>query len=119
MQSTKIEQLTPAEVQLLIDEHGEGGIAIIDVREPWEFESDTGHAKGSILIPMNDIPEKMEEIRRMSAQKKVGFICHSGERSFHVCRYLKENGIDNIFNIYGGMIKWSLSGLEVEYGGES
>lgn len=119
MQNFQVEQLTPAEVQILMEDGGKNNIAIVDVREPWEYESDVGHARGSLLIPMNDIPRKLEDIRKLASEKKVAFICNSGERSFHVCRYLKENGVNNIFNIYGGIIKWVLSGLEVDYGGES
>ncbi len=119
MLTTRIEQTTPAEVQGMIDSEGRGSLAIIDVREPWEYTSYTGHATGSILIPMNEVPSRLEDIRKMAEERKIGVICNSGERSFHVCRYLKENQIDNIFNIYGGMIKWVLTGLEVDYGGES
>ncbi len=115
MNGRKIQQFTPAEVQTMIEEDGEP-IAFIDVREPWEYSSDTGHVKGSILIPMNEIPENIEKIREMARKKKVGIICNSGHRSYYATSFLVDNKIENVFNIEGGIIKWLLSGLEVEYG---
>ncbi len=118
MQQKRIEQYLPAEVQMMIDDEKDG-IAIVDVREPWEYESDTGHVKNSILIPMNEIPEKIDYLREMAKKKRIGLICNSGSRSYHTAAYLKDNNIDNVFNIEGGILKWVLSGLEVEYGGVS
>jgi sulfur dioxygenase len=112
---SKIDQLKPTEVQMIIDEDPHS-ITIIDVREPWEYASDTGHVIGSRLIPMNEIPENLEELRKLSASKKLGIICNSGQRSYYTAAFLKQNGINNVFNIDGGIIQWILSGLEVEYG---
>ena len=115
MIQNKIDQFKPSEVQMMIDESPDT-IAIIDVREPWEYASDTGHVIGSRLIPMNDIPENLDELRQLAANRKLGIICNSGQRSYYTAAFLKQNGIDNVFNIYGGIIQWILSGLEVEYG---
>jgi rhodanese-related sulfurtransferase len=112
---TKVEGLTPGEVAQFIEDEGKERLVVLDVREPWEWESDTGHVKDSFLIPMNQIPESLDKIRRLSS-KRIGVICNSGERSYYVCRYLQSNGIQDVFNIEGGIIKWNLSGLEVEYG---
>lgn len=113
--TSKVESLTPAEVAGIMEEDGKESVVILDVREPWEYESDTGHVKDSVLIPMNQVPENLEKIREL-AKKRIGVICNSGERSFYTCRYLQDNGITNVFNVEGGIIKWLLSGLEVEYG---
>ena len=115
MIQNKVDQLKPSEVQMMIDESPDS-IAIIDVREPWEYASDTGHVIGSRLIPMNEIPENLEELKELSASRKLGIICNSGQRSYYTAAFLKQNGITNVFNIDGGIIKWILSGLEVEYG---
>lgn len=115
MNNRRIQQFTPAEVQAMIEEDGES-IAFIDVREPWEYASDTGHVKGSILIPMNQIPDNIERIREMARDKKIGIICNSGHRSYYATSFLVDNKIENVFNIEGGIIKWLLSDLGVEYG---
>jgi len=118
MIQSKVEQRKPSEVQMIIDENPDS-VAIVDVREPWEYASDTGHVKGSKLIPMNLIPESLEELKEISAKKKLGLICNSGQRSYYTAAFLQQNGITNVFNIEGGIIKWILSGLEVEYGSET
>ncbi|MCL4332214.1 MAG: rhodanese-like domain-containing protein [Candidatus Thermoplasmatota archaeon] len=114
-QKRPVEELSPVEVDEIFEESGRESLVILDVREQWEYESDTGHVKGSLLIPMNQVPENMELISSL-AGRKIGVICNSGERSYHVCRYLQQNGIENVFNVRGGIIRWLLSGLEVEYG---
>lgn len=110
---SRIEQINPVELSEQMKDDPES-IAVIDVREPWEYRSDTGHVRGSKLIPMNDIPDKIEEFREMS-RKKIALICHSGERSSYAAQFLKENGIDNVLNVTGGILMWHRSGLDVEY----
>ena len=108
----KIEEKDPMDVYLLMDENEET-INIIDVREPYEYYGDMGHVKNSELIPLNELPEKIEDLKRLKSP--IGIICNSGERSYYACAYLMENEINNVFNIKGGIIRWHLSGLEVEY----
>ncbi len=110
---SSIESIEPVELNELMDENPDN-IVVIDVREPWEYRSDTGHVRGSKLIPMNDIPDRLEEFRSYS-DKKLALICHSGERSYYACQFLKENKISNAINVSGGIIRWHQSGLDVEY----
>lgn len=109
----RIESIEPVELSEAISDSPEG-VVVVDVREPWEYRSDTGHVKGSKLIPMNDIPDRIEEFRAI-ADRKIALICHSGERSYYACQFLKENRIENVVNVSGGIIRWHQSGLEVEY----
>ena len=51
-------------------------LEIIDVREPDEYA--IIHIKGSKLIPMNELGQRLEEI---DWKKDVVFICRSGSRS--------------------------------------
>ncbi len=109
----RIEGIEPFELSELIKDEPEN-VVVIDVREPWEYRSDTGHVKGSLLIPMNDIPDRLEEFKGL-AGKKVALICHSGERSYYACQFLKENSIENVVNVTGGIMRWHQSGLEVDF----
>lgn len=109
----KVEQLNPYDVQEMIEENGED-VVVLDVREPWEYYGDTGHIKDSLFIPMAEIPDKMEELKKM-ANRNIAVICNSGNRSHSVAEYLMENGFEKVFNIRGGIMQWHLSGLEVEY----
>lgn len=109
----KVEQLNPYDVQEMVDED-EKGTVVLDVREPFEYYGDTGHVKDSVHIPMGEIPDRVEDLRKY-AGKNIAVICNSGSRSHSVCRYLQENGFEKVYNIRGGIIQWHLSGLDVVY----
>lgn len=109
----RIESIEPFELSEMISANS-SEIAVVDVREPWEYKSDTGHVRGSVLIPMNDIPDRLNEFKSLTG-KKIALICHSGERSYYAAQFLKENRIDNVINVNGGMLRWHQSGLDVEY----
>ncbi len=66
-----------------------GTATVVDVRSPGEFEG--GHVKGSLNIPLHDIPERLEEFKNM---KNIVLCCASGNRSGQAASFLKRNGID-------------------------
>ena len=68
--------------------------AIIDVREPSEFES--GHANGAINIPLGSIPSKVNEIKKM--QTTIVVYCRSGMRSVNAMSFLKTQGVQEVYN---------------------
>ncbi len=65
---------------------------IIDVRSPMEFAR--GSAPGSINIPLNEIPDRLEEFQKM--QGTLVICCASGNRSGQACLYLKANDIEAV-----------------------
>jgi len=62
---------------------------VVDVRTREEFMG--GHVAGSINIPLNEIPQRLDEIRKM---KQIVLCCASGGRSGQATMFLKQNGID-------------------------
>ncbi len=62
-----------------------GKAVIIDVRTQTEFSSG-GHVAGSLNIPLQEIPERMEEFRQM---ENVVVCCASGNRSGQAARFLQ------------------------------
>ncbi len=65
---------------------------IIDVRTPQEFKS--GHVTGSRNIPLSDIKNNIEFIKKLN--KPVVLCCASGMRSAQATNILKGAGIDAI-----------------------
>jgi rhodanese-related sulfurtransferase len=65
-------------------------MTIIDVRSVGEFNG--GHVKGSINIPLQEIPQRIEEIKKMEAP--IIFCCASGNRSGQATYFAKQQGID-------------------------
>ncbi|MFT5969884.1 MAG: phage shock protein E [Flavobacteriales bacterium] len=66
------------------------GAVIIDVRSPGEFQG--GHVAGSKNIPLPDIQNKLEEIKKID--KPIVLCCASGNRSGQAMSYLKSEGIN-------------------------
>ncbi|MCD8529132.1 MAG: rhodanese-like domain-containing protein [Chitinophagales bacterium] len=72
---------------------------IVDVRTPGEFMS--GHVANAINIPLNEVPDRMEEFKALS--KPVVVCCLSGGRSGQAAAFLKANGLDEVYNGGGWM----------------
>lgn len=113
MFSRRIDEVNPVELSEQIEDPSNGGIMVIDVREPHEYYGDMGHIKGSRHIPLMELKDKIDWLR--DEKRKKVFVCNSGERSYYACSFLKDQGVEEVANLRGGMIQWHLSGLEVEY----
>ncbi len=89
-----------------LDERRKRGEAIrlIDCREPWEHEHVS--LEDSTLIPMNDTPGRIEELRGMAGQLVV--YCHHGVRSLRVVQWLRAQGLEDVVSLAGGIDAWSL-----------
>jgi rhodanese-related sulfurtransferase len=66
-----------------------GKATIVDVRTAAEFRG--GHVAGSMNIPLQEIPERLDEIKKM---KNIVLCCVSGNRSSQATIYLQRNGIE-------------------------
>ncbi|SFP78571.1 rhodanese-like domain-containing protein [Salibacterium halotolerans] len=95
-----IEQLEKEEVKD-ISQKNEKNPIVIDVREPSEYVE--GHIPGVPLLPMNQVPEVIDQLDK---DQEYLLVCRSGNRSQHTALYFKDNGIDNVKNFAGGMLAW-------------
>jgi len=77
-------------------------VRIIDVREPHEWE--ISHIEGAQLIPLGDIPARMNELD--SAEFLV-MQCKSGARSARALEMLAGAGFRKIKNLKGGINAWA------------
>ena len=66
-----------------------GKATIVDVRTPAEFMG--GHVNGSVNIPLQEIPARLSEFKKM---ENIVLCCASGNRSGQAASFLKQNGID-------------------------
>ena len=83
-------------------------VFVVDVREDYEYAA--GHVPGATLIPLGQLPNRLDEI---PDDKTVVAVCRSGNRSGQATQFLQQQGI-NVHNMQGGMIAWEQAGLEVE-----
>ena len=72
-------------------------VILVDVREPYEIE--ICNIKGSLFIPMNEIPQN---IKQLDKEKRYAVMCHSGVRSLYVSNYLNSLGYSTL-NVVGGI----------------
>ena len=82
---------------------GASSASLIDVREPYECA--IGVIQGSTNIPMNTIPQHLENI---SKEGPLLIYCHHGGRSMQVTHFLRQNGFENAINVGGGIDAWSV-----------
>ena len=68
-------------------------VCIVDVRSPLEFQA--GNVSGSINIPLNEVEEKVEDLRKM---QPMVLCCASGGRSGQACDYLEAQGFTEVYN---------------------
>ena len=77
-------------------------LILLDVREPWEYA--TAKIEGSTLIPMGDIPGRLQEL---DPEAHIVTICHAGVRSMNVAVWLRNQGIEKVQSLRGGIDAWS------------
>jgi phage shock protein E len=83
-------------------------VVVLDVREQWEY--DEGHIPGVVLIPLGEVPSRLDEI---PTDKTVIVTCRTGNRSGQATEFLRQNGFDNVHNMQGGIVAWEQAGYEV------
>jgi rhodanese-related sulfurtransferase len=76
---------------------------LIDVREPWEFE--TAHIDGSILMPMGEVAARAHQ--ELEPDERLMVLCHHGIRSMNVTAWLREQGFEQTQSVRGGIDAWS------------
>ena len=79
---------------------------LIDVRSKEEFDS--GHIKGSINIPIDEIRKRLNEID-VKKNHPIYVSCQSGTRAYIALRILQGNGYSNVSNLSGGYETYSIA----------
>lgn len=92
------------------------GALLLDVREADEYAQ--GHAPGSILIPLSQLQQRLQEIES-DKNKQIVLICRSGRRSEQAQKLLEKAGFSATVNVEGGMNSWQKAGLPVVPGAAS
>ena len=85
-----------------------GEMKLLDCREPLEFQ--TARLDGAVLIPMREIPARVQEVENLAASTPLLVVyCHHGVRSLNVTNWLRQQGIENVQSMSGGIDYWSLA----------
>ena len=86
-------------------------LTLIDVREDSEYTGELGHAPGTSLINLSKIPQALATIPK---EKTIVFLCRSGSRSAQAASFAKQQGVENVYNMVGGMLLWNQLQLPIE-----
>lgn len=86
-----------------------GGIQIIDVREPDEWQS--GHIPGALHIPLGVLDSRLADI---NPERGIVTVCRSGRRSHNAAEQLHKAGFPNVMSLAGGMLAWQSASQPVE-----
>ena len=91
------------------------GIVIVDVRRDDEWV--TGHVKGAIHIPIDDLQSRIDELPR---DKTLLFICVSGGRAGRACEIAATMGYpsESLYNVEDGTPSWIERSLPTSYGND-
>lgn len=79
---------------------------LLDIRTPAEIERGVLPAAG--VLSMHLIPLKLDYFTEST--KQIVIYCRTGSRSAQVCRFLNQQGINNVISLRGGVVKWAAGG---------
>ena len=93
--------------------YGRSDVAFVDVRTADEYK--TGHIKGAIWIPIDDVLARVDELPK---NKRLLFICAAGQRSALACEMAAAMGLDDnlLYNIEDGTPAWLEKKYPASYG---
>ena len=106
-----IKDLTPEELRQFIQHHHVKEYALIDVRQPGEYEQ--GHIPGALLLPL---PKLVQGMEALPTEKRLVFYCHTGSRSMAAAMMVadEEIGSGDLINLAGGILAWD-GGMTADY----
>lgn len=106
----QVEKVTPAEAAA---ELADGKVAIVDVREPVEWER---HIAGAVQVPRGLLefaadPVSPRHNAELEPTGRVIVYCRSGVRAALAAKTLLDMGYENVANLDGGIASWIEAGL--------
>lgn len=94
-----MESITTTELRAILSGDFQG--LLVDVREPEEHA--VAHIEGARLIPLNTLPERLDELPK---DREILVHCKAGGRSARAVQFLLEHGFSQVKNVSGGMDAW-------------
>lgn len=83
-------------------------LVILDVRTQTEY--DEGHIEGAILIPVQELPDRLDELDK--SNEHIVY-CRTGNRSSTAVEILGEAGFSKVYHISDGITAWISEGYPV------
>ncbi len=97
--TTIYKKISPEEAKEIIESED---VIILDVRTQEEYNG--GHIENAVLLPVNDISSKAEEVLT-DKDAKILVYCRSGNRSATASKQLIKMGYTDVYD-FGGISTW-------------
>lgn len=97
-------EIKPEEVKKRLD--ADERLLLIDVREPSEHQ--ICRIDGAQLVPMNTVPQRLQEMESLADEALLVVYCHHGVRSLNTVSWLRKQGVTNCVSMAGGIEAWSV-----------
>jgi rhodanese-related sulfurtransferase len=94
--------ISPADVLGL--EGKDSTVVLLDVRTPEEFTSETGHLARALLIPVQELDNRLGELTGYRDRTIIVY-CRTGHRSTRATEILQSHGF-KAMNMEGGITRW-------------
>ena len=78
---------------------------ILDVREPHEWRE--GVIGDPVKLNIRDPHSFIDGIIELDPDKNYYVYCRTGVRSVRACQILESEGIENTYNLLGGIVEWN------------
>ena len=95
-------ELGPGKVKAMLEAGDD--VTLLDCRT--EKELAVAGIEGAVFVPMQEIPDRVEELDDYLDRKLVIF-CHAGMRSMKVAMFLRDRGFEDVWSMAGGIDLWS------------
>jgi len=97
-----MQQINPSQLRAWLDDMTRTPPVLLDVREAWELER--AMLDGSVWMPMREVPARLAEL---DPAAEIVVVCHHGVRSFHIARFLEQQGFGRVYNLSSGVEGWA------------
>jgi uncharacterized membrane protein YdjX (TVP38/TMEM64 family)/rhodanese-related sulfurtransferase len=88
-------------------------ILLLDVRTPEDYNGEQGHIAGSILLPLEQLEQRIDEISDYY-EKTVVCICRTDRKSSKAAQILAEKGFADVHVAKMGMTDWIKNSYPIE-----
>jgi rhodanese-related sulfurtransferase len=98
-------ECSPRQVLAML-QNAESGLVLVDCRTDAEW--DQARIEGAVLIPLQEMHERVDELRPYDDGRPLVVYCHHGRRSLRAAAILREAGMTGALSMAGGIDRWSL-----------
>ena len=106
---SKIKEISVSDLERMLRD--EDRFELLDIRTTNEIER--GVLPNAKTMPMHTVPLNLDYFS--NSPRQIVIYCRTGSRSAQVCRFLNQQGINNVISLRGGIVRWASAGHRLDY----